>query len=655
MSVFNVLLAFRASATEPHSLELSKYEQVMQKMVAASDYWQPEHTQIHKADNSAAGSAALISHLLFTNTPQSKSETVHVSACGGYMCAANVRLDNRAELCAELNIDLSGLDNEGIVADGAIILAAYQAWGEGCAAKLLGDFAFSVLDVKNNSLYIARDHIGIKTVFYSVTENTALVSNEHNALLSSGLVSRELNDDYVIDEFLPRENSGYNSPIKAITCVPPAHYAVITDNGVRSACYWQLEVKKYPELHSDDDYLRELRAQFERAVKRRLVTENPIGAELSEGLDSTAIAGLTAKMLPEQTIYTYSYDSQLLTDENRDIYQDTYKDIFDFLALHPNLQAEWTTQRQPANYDTFVEQCYGVMAPNSGQTSTRYYLMKEKGVRTLLSGWGGDHCVTSYGVFYEDELFRKGHWFALSKQFRDMRARGRNVNPLFSFFKLCVKYGCPPVFRAVERRRHAILRLLYFSATEAPLRSEILSEQRLGEAIAFANNYVSRGVRERDYRELFQVGVERRVTGSEIHARAFNFEYRYPMLDKELVEFAYSVPNHLKCKFGVERWMFREIIKDLVTERIRMRLKHDVDLPKHERPDIKENTARVIAEIKDNSDQPVFKRYLDFEQLENLLRVPYVGNLKGLLTLCRLSEAEQEGRIVVGKEEEKTS
>ncbi|WP_369743432.1 asparagine synthase-related protein [Pseudidiomarina sp. PP-1MA] len=610
----------------------------MQKMIAASDYWNPEQCAMEKAERSQ--SDLLVSHLLFNNTPQSLFETVHKSPCGNYFCVANARLDNRDELLHELAI--SSADD---LADGALILTAYQHWGEGCSAKLLGDFVFTIWDGPNQLIYIGRDHIGIKTVFYSVTDSVVLVSNEHNALLSSGLVPRALSHDFVVDQFLPRSQSGYYSPIEAIKRVEPAHYVVIDAEGVRQQRYWQLEVKHYAGLTTDEDYLRELRAQFERAVQRRLVTQHPIGCELSEGLDSTAITGLTAKLLPEQTIYTYSYDSQQLTDDNRHIYAATYKDIFDFLALHTNLEAQWSTHPPPENYQEIATGFYGILPPNPGQQVTRYYLMQEKGVRTLLSGWGGDHCVTSYGSFYEDELFKRGRWVKLYKQLHDMRSRGRGTRPLASFLKLSVKYLCPPLFRVIERRRNALVRLLTFAAENAPLRNGLVSPERLKKSRDYADSYTCRGVRERDYRELFYVGTESRVTGSEVHARAFNFEYRYPMFDKELIEFAYSVPNHLKCKFGIERWMFREIIKDLVTERIRMRMKSDVDLPKYDRLDLSARFKKTIDEVLQRKHEPLLREYIESERLEELTKITFVGNLRALDTLLQLSTSEQLGHI----------
>ncbi|MCC5879138.1 MAG: hypothetical protein JJU03_04505 [Idiomarina sp.] len=642
MSVFNVFLDFNAeSIANPDSHD------VIRDMNAASDYWTPE--QLSAQDRSAESYFIRMSYLLFSNTLQSKSETVHVSECGDYLCVANARIDNRAELAESLGIHLSTANNNELVADGAIILAAYQAWGEGCAAKLLGDFVFLIWDARLETLYIARDHLGIKTVFYSVGEENVVVSNEHNALLMSGKVSRELSHSYVIDQFLREKQIGYRSPVAAIQRVAPAHYVVIAKDNVRSQCYWELNVKKYSDLHTDDDYLRELRAQFEKAVARRLVTTHPIGSELSEGLDSTAISGLAAKMLPEQTIYTYSYDAQLLTDANRAIYEDTYKDIFDFLELHPNLQAEWTTSDLARNFDDRLEQYYGMPAPAPGQTATRYFLVQEKGVRTLLSGWGGDHCVTSYGAFYEDELFRQGRWCKLRKHLNDMRRRGRNTGGLGVFFKLAAKYLCRPLFNRYSLRRDSMVRLLYFGATFNPLKDELITQQRLQAAKQFALDYPSRGVRERDHRELFGVGVEPRVTGSEIYARAFNFEYRYPMFDKELIEFAYSVPNHLKCKFGIERYMFREVIKDLVTERIRMRAKADVDLPKFDRLDIRERIEVQGAEVTDRMNEPLLKRYLRSDATDMIRKSSNIGHLRGISMLAKLSKAEQEGRLFLNE------
>src|SRR5690554_5018694 len=113
MSVFNVLFAPRKAASAPSTM--ADFELVMQKMIAASDYWNPEQCAMEKAERSQ--SDLLVSHLLFNNTPQSLFETVHKSPCGNYFCVANARLDNRDELLHELAI--SSADD---LADGALIL-----------------------------------------------------------------------------------------------------------------------------------------------------------------------------------------------------------------------------------------------------------------------------------------------------------------------------------------------------------------------------------------------------------------------------------------------------------------------------------------------------------------------------------------------------
>ena len=648
MSVFNVLLAHTNNDGDVSDSALSVETLIsrMAGMVSASDYWQPENVSSHAEE--AADYYLETSHLLFRNTSQSFNESVHISHCGQYVCVANARLDNREELAKALNIALHADNSNVPVADGALILAAYMQWEEDCAAELLGDFVFTVWDKRQKSLYIGRDHLGIKTVFYSIANNVTLVSNEHNALLQSGLVSRELNDNYIVDQFVPSKGIDNFSPFKAIKRVKPAHYVVIKSGSVRSKCYWQLRVKPLPGLLTENDYLRVLRAKFDIAVKRRLVTEFPIGSELSEGLDSTAITAVAAKALPQQTIYTYSYSTQLLTSDNQHIFGETYKDIFDFLALYSNLEPQWTTQQfDNAAYEERMIGNYGVRPPNPGQEMTRYFLVKESGVRTLLSGWGGDHCVTSYGSFYEDELFRQGKWVKLFKQLKYMKRRGRNTRPILVFGKLMTKYCCPPLFRYVERRRHGLIRLIGFAALNNPLRKAMLTKQRLQQGTQWADDYNKSSVRERDYRELFEVGVETRVVGSEIHARAFNFEYRYPMFDKELIEFAYSVPSYMKCKFGIERWMFREIISDLVTERIRVRMKHDVALPKHERLQLEARLQDRVSEIKQRLHEPLISRFIDPEKLETMLHTPYVANLQALERLLHLSAMAQHGKITL--------
>ncbi len=115
-------------------------------------------------------------------------------------------------------------------------------------------------------------------------------------------------------------------------------------------------------------------------------------------------------------------------------------------------------------------------------------------------------------------------------------------------------------------------------------------------------------------RELFDIGVEQRIVDSELSARMFRVEFRYPMLDVPLVEFAYNLPSHLKIYEGIERYAFRQILKEVTTERIRWRKKADVNHPDKELFLLSEQEKQ---ELRNLLNKPFLQKYCHAKALDS--------------------------------------
>lgn len=630
MSVVNAYLDWTAKALEPDT---------MTAMVRASDYWQPDNTSVLSVPDHPVE----LSHLALFNTPQSHHEGVLSSPCGRFHVTANARLDNRPALFIALLSDREPSDH---VPDGELILLAYQQWGEDCPRHLLGDFTFIIWDSLHQRLFCARDHMGIKVLYYSIGNSSALLSNEHKALVDSGVVSRELDEKWLLKQTLGIGRVHAGSPLTAVHTLPAAHSLSIDRNGSRLQQYWVLQAQNISHLGSEEAFLAELSKRFQTAVKRRLVSDYTIGSELSEGLDSSGITSVAAKTLNPQKVYTFSYSCIEENETTRPIWGKTYQDIYAMLAMHENLEAVWTTEPpQHNNDDSDVR--FGVPSAGRGGGFLRKELAQSKGIRTLLTGWGGDHCVTSYGDFYEDELFVRARFISLQKLLRQKRQRGRGITPWKGWVILSLKHIAPALHRKLVGRRYGLTSLMYRRLKNSAIKPEKLHQHGLyNSAKSFIDDYEKRSVRERDYRELFEVGVEKRVTDSELLARAARLEYRFPMLDVELLELAYSAPSVLKTKNGIERYMYREIIKGLVTERIRTRRKADVDHPKHDiNGQQRARTAQALAELEAHY-HPALDRYLDRDKLigPHSKGSPH-GTLSQFQLLTQVSKALHEGTL----------
>lgn len=563
-------------------------DDLLPAMLASSDYWQPDHFTAQRLSETPDVRLAKAN---LVNRPFSERDNVMSSACGRYWIVANAHLDNRAELSQRL-----ALDEDNTFCDAEFILKAYEIWQEASAAQLQGDFVFVLWDSVKQQVYCARDHFGVKSLFYALQADRLLISNEHKALLvSDNGVSRKLSAKWLTSVFMTTTENEFLSPFEEIQSLPAAHQLVVTQRGVRCEPYWTLLPKVLPKL-SDEQYLDKLSELFERAVARRLVSQFPMAAELSEGLDSNGVVGYASRLLDDKPLYTLSFDGVALSETNAQTWSAVYQELFDAMALWPNVVPLWGDDIVPNTLKAGAHsQTFGGPSSMSSWFGPRCALAQSQGCKTILSGWGGDHCVSGYGDEYIHELFLGRHYIQLYRQLMLRQQRGRGGKPIKALLRLFIQHQFPLVYKKLFQLRNGLAKqsadLFYHSILTAKVTSQ------LAEAIKPYYATMDRtSVQARDHRELIEVGVQRRMTLTEIAARHHGCEFRYPLLDKELVEFAYSLPSHLKCKHGIERYMFRDILTGHTTERIRMRRKADVlttlDIEK-----IQSNTAESLQRV----------------------------------------------------------
>lgn len=614
--------------------QVSLPENVMQEMLACSDYWLPDAAHFQQVSHQP--DVRLAKACLY-NRPHSEQDVILLSECGQYAIIANAHLDNRDELALQLHIqDIDRL------CDGELIIKAYQRWQENTASHLLGDFVFILWDNLKQQLYCARDHFGVKSLFYTFQPGRVILSNEHKSLLAPSLaVSRQLSNDWLADVFMPTTCNEFLSPFYEIHTLPAAHQLVVTQQGHRCEPYWSLIPQVLPKL-SDDEYLARLAELFEHAVARRLVSKFPIAAELSEGLDSNGVVGYASRLLVDKPLYTMSFNGESLNEQNTAIWGPVYQELFDAIEQWPNVQPLWHDEEANILSAGAYVDTFGGPSVISSWFAPRVALAQSQGCRTVLSGWGGDHCVSGYGDEHIHELFLDRQYLRLYRQLMLRQQRGRGGNPIKAMLRLFIQHQFPQMHNKrllkVKGLAKQSAALFHHSILAAKITSGLADTIKPYYAIIDRTS-----VQARDHRELIEVGVQRRMALTEIAVRHHGCEFRYPLLDKELVEFAYSLPSHLKYKHGVERYMFREVLKGHTTERIRMRRKADVLTPL-DIDKFQENAAESLQRVMANW-SPELDEVFDKVALAKVVRdYPYVAQ-RYLLQIESLQEQLQEGAI----------
>lgn len=245
----------------------------------------------------ADGPVAL-GHRLLATTPESLVEPMPFRhAESGCSISADLRLDNRETL-----LEAFGLNGDGrVIGDGELVLRAWLKWGEACPEKLLGDFAFVLWDPRRRTLFAARDHIGMRPLYYSHREGRAfLCASRVRALLRAQDVPARWHElrlaEFLVDFDGDMPGTTF---FEGVHRLPPGYCLRVTPDGLSERRYWRLEPPEPVRLRNDRDYAEALREILTEAVRCRLRSPGPVGSMLSGGMDSGSIVAIASRLLDE--------------------------------------------------------------------------------------------------------------------------------------------------------------------------------------------------------------------------------------------------------------------------------------------------------------------------------------------------------------------
>jgi len=289
--------------------------------------------------------------------------------------------------------------------DTEVILAAYQQWGKDCLHHLNGMFAFAIWDKAKQELFIARDRLGIKPVYYFSKDKMFLFSSEIRALLQSGIVPRKINRKVIHEYFTYQTIHAPQTFINNVFMLMPGHCMTINTSGINIERYWHIventdfssSGKSYREVCEDINKL------FFDAVNRRLISDVPFGAFLSGGIDSSAVVGAMSRIhsQPVKT-FTIAFDESDFSEAKfAKLIADKFKtDHHEFLL-------------KPEDFLNQLPEAMNALDHPSGDGPNSYIVSKitrQAGVTMALSGLGGDELFAGYPVFKRTELLYQKSW-----------------------------------------------------------------------------------------------------------------------------------------------------------------------------------------------------------------------------------------------------
>lgn len=517
-----------------------------------------------------------LGHRLLWTTPESLLEKQPlVNRNGNLVLTADARIDNREELISSLG--LTNISAEKIT-DSQLILAAYEKWGQECPHKLLGDFAFAIWDEREQNLFCARDHFGVKPFYYYASDSIFVFASEIKAILCLPEVPQAINEirigDYLIGNFEDLAITSYKNVFR----LPPAHKMVVSSARINIESYWSLDPSKETRFDSDEEYAAKFLEIFTEAVKCRLRSCSNVGSMLSGGLDSSSISCVARKLLPEdRQLQTFSaiFDRVSECDERQYINTVINEGNYQPHYMHGDRRTALTDIDE-----IFWHEDEAFFAPGfAAMTWGIFQLAKERGVKVVLDGYDGDSTV-SHGSGYLHELAQAGHWLTLLQEIQGV-SKVYNEPAVQGFWNYFYGYGLsrtkPMKFWKKVKRK---LQKVWGSKkdrqpfTDSNFNSDFAKridlEQR-SQQYQKIDRSSRHNARVEHYRLLTQGFHPFALEIFDKAAAACSLELRYPFWDKRLVEFCLSLPSEQKLSQGWTRIVMRRAMKGILPPEIQWR------------------------------------------------------------------------------------
>ena len=469
--------------------------------------------------------------------------------------------------------------------DTEVILHLYQDQGERCVERLNGQWAFAIWDAAQRKLFLSRDRMGVRPLFYAQTDDGFLFASEIKALFAHPGVDRQL-DLQALDQILtfwvtlpPR------TAFKGIRQLPPGHSLVVEDGGIRVWEYWQLEYAPRTDRSEDGErrLAEELLALLLDATRIRLRADVPVGAYLSGGLDSTLITALTKQLVGDRLrTFSVSFDDP---EFDEGAYQ---REAGAFLRTqHSDVRCSYADiARIFPDVVRHAEQPIVRTAPAPLFLLSR--LVRDSGYKVVLTGEGADETMGGYDIFKEAKIRRfwgrnpaSARRPLLLKRLYPYMQQMQRQSPayLMRFFHVTTADLANPFFSHLPR--WAVTARLKAFLSEA-VRAELSSYNALAELEhSLPKSFGSWDpANQAEYLEAKYLlpGFILSSQGDRM-AMAHAVEGRYPFLDHRVVAFAAALPPLLKMKVLDQKYLLKQAARGLVPESIRKRPKQPYRAP----------------------------------------------------------------------------
>lgn len=444
--------------------------------------------------------------------------------------------------------------------DTEAIVHLYEDYGDDCFEKLRGMFALAIWDQRNQRLVLARDRVGIKPLFYGLGKDGIVFGSELKCIRASGQVSLDVEPTAVADLFTYFYIPGPKTIYRDAYSLEPGHILVVTKDGVRKKKYWDLQEGTL-NLNDEKAYAEQLQDLLRESVSCHLLSDVPLGAFLSGGVDSGAVVALMSQMT-ESPVMTCSIGFQ----------EEEYNELAPAETVARLFKTDHHQQvvtPEPAKVLERLVEFYDQPFPDHSAIPTYYVSqLARQNVKVVLSGDGGDENFGGYSRYVRQRLLED--------------IRHRIPGPLHSLLLRPFRSlsgdrkhnSLPARLQRVLHQLAAGSREAYLhgmTITDAPMRARLFSGDFQRELGGYDPLDVFRDVYDRApasdplskifYLDLKTYLVDDILTKVDRASMANSLEVRVPLLDHEVVEFAFSLPLGMKLRDRQRKYLLRKVLE----------------------------------------------------------------------------------------------
>ena len=470
--------------------------------------------------------------------------------------------------------------------DTEVVLALYEEYGAQCLEKINGQFAFAIWDTRTESLFLARDRVGIRPLFYTQKDGKFSFASEIKAIFTDPSVPRKIDTEALSQVFTFWTTITPKTSFMDIYELPPGHFMTVSSTGVsKPMAFWSIpyvvEEERWQGSFAEAE--EELRGLLKDAVRLRLRADVPVGAYLSGGLDSSILTALIAKNFNNK-LRTFSLSFQESSfDES--VYQN---EMVRYLQTdHSDVRV--SNQHIRDNFSQVVWHCEKpLLRTGPVPLFSLSKLVRDSNFKVVLTGEGADEIFGGYNIYKEAKLRNfwarqpDSKWRPLLVErlypyiFKDPR-RARMF--LQQFFAVKAEDLDNPFFSHQVRWKNSAKNTNFFSRQ---LQAELSSydtysalTDRLPKSFMQQDSFSKAQFLEMD---IFLSNYLLSSQGDRV-GMGNSIELRLPFLDRRVIEFAAKLPAHWKIKGLNEKYILKQSFKGMIPESIRTRAKQPYRAP----------------------------------------------------------------------------